>query len=524
MKKTYVILICLLGLALTFSPLRADEEDIRKIQELTTGLGANDLGDMVWDGSTLWIEGSGSLTKLVGEGHHVTDWISLRQEEGFGKGSISALYVSGQILIAAWGYSHIYQDRPTPIGDGISISFDYGSTWYHLTAVDLFPERADETYPGNYTTIYDINVSDDVIWCSVTNGFLIKSENFGLSWRQVIPKELEPKDDYERFIDLNYHGQCIDVYGDTLWVGTFQGMNLSTDKGETWTNFSWPLDGSGNPEVDQWPGNFPVAVEHKVVGGKTHLWVASQDYFGMGKIGICHTDNNGATWEYKKYLNGDSLPYNITFGHSGASDPAVSDSTVFVATTAGLLVSYDLGENWETMDIRESDNLYWDEDSGVSSVIVVEDTLWVSSSDGLARTNDWGNTWEIFKGVQRVKTIDTGNRNVGISSQYDYLNDNIETYAFPNPFTPSRQNPDYSRTRIQYAIENDADISVNIYDYSGKLIRELLSSEFRSGGRDYQEVWDGKDGDNNIVPNGVYFYIIKTNKGDSALDKIMVLD
>ena len=53
---------------------------------------------------------------------------------------------------------------------------------------------------------------------------------------------------------------------------------------------------------------------------------------------------------------------------------------------------------------------------------------------------------------------------------------------------------------------------------------EIVSGEQRNGGRDYQEVWDGRDDNNSIVPNGVYFYIIKTNKGDSAHGKIMVLD
>ncbi len=523
MNKGIIVLVVLLEILMICTILWAGDEDISKMYGLNTGLGANDLSNMAWDGASLWVEGSGSLTNLVGEGHSLNDWISYEDMDGFGRGSISALWASGNTLLTAWGDTHMYQGRLTPIGDGISISFDHGSTWSHITVLDLFPERAEHTYPGNYTTIWDIKVINDVIWCSITNGFLFKSENFGLSWIQVIPKELEPKDDYERYREQNYHGQCVDAYGDTLWVGTFQGMNLSTDKGETWTNFSWPLDGSGDPEVDPWPGNFPTAVEHKVVGGKTHVWVASQP-FNYGRFGICHTSDNGATWEYKKYLDNSSKPYNIAFGHSGASNPAVSDSTVFVATTAGLLVSYDLGENWETMDIRESDTIYWGINSKISSVLVVGDTLFVTSSDGLARSTDWGETWEIFKGLNRVKTIDTDNRNIGISATYDYMNDNIKTYAFPNPFSPERSNLDYSKVKLHYAIENDAVITVKIYNYSGKLLKELVKGEFRSGGRDYQEVWNGKDANNSIVPNGVYFYTIKTNKGDSARGKIMVLD
>ena len=530
MKKCFKVLIWFLGVLLTFSILWADEEEISKILGLTTGLGANNLGELAWDGSTLWIEGSGSLTNLVGKGHNVNDWITYKEVDGFGRGSISAICVFQNIFIVAWGYSHMYQDELTPAGDGLSISFDYGNTWTHITVLDLFPERAEHTYPGNYTTIYDIVLLDGVIWCSTTTGFLLKSDDYGVNWTQVLPENLAViEDEYDRFRETNYHGQCVDVYGDTLWVGTFKGINLSVDHGKTWENFSWPEDGSGDTDVDQWPGNFPVAVEHKVVGGKTHVWIASHGYLGLGVYGICHTSDNGATWEYKKYLDRDSRPYNFAFGHSGATDPAVSDSTVFVTTNAGLLVSYDLGKNWDVMNIRESDNLFWEENSDVSSALVVEDTLWVTSSDGLARTiasidTAWGDSWDIFKGVHRVKTLDTGNRNIGIASGYNYLKDNVKTYAFPNPFSPGRSNTDYSRTRIQYALENDAEITVKIYNYSGKLLREIVSGEQRNGGRDYQEVWDGRDDNNSIVPNGVYFYIIKTNKGDSAHGKIMVLD
>ena len=537
MKKFFSFFIFFFGILLMFSAVWSAEEDIEKIQELALGLGANDLGDMAWDGKNIWVEGAGTLTKLAGEGRSINDWLSHKQKDGFGEGTITALCASGDTLITAWGYSHMYYDALTPIGDGISISIDNGETWKHVTPVDIFPDRAGYTYPGNYTTTYDICLDRGVIWCSTTFGFLIKSEDLGDSWTQVIPEEIEDKNDTERFQDPNYHGQCVDVYGDTLWVGTFQGVNVSFDSGNTWTNFSWPRDGSGDPDVDQWPGNFPVAIRHKVVGGKTHVWVASQDYYGLGRIGICHTSDNGETWEYKKYLDSDSDPWNFAFGHSGVSDPAVSDSTVFFAASSGLFVSHDLGENWQTMDIRESDNLYWDSETGLTSVMVVEDTLWVTGSDGIARTiagmeisgsngkkTAWGDQWEIFKGVQRVKTLDTGSRDIGVSAEYDYNNDTIKTYAFPNPFSPKRESRDYSKTRIQYALENDASVTIKIYNYSGKLIRELVSGEHRDGGRDFQEIWDGRDSDNFTVPNGVYFYKINTNKGDSALGKIMVLD
>lgn len=527
-SRNCLLLLLILLFALYFGGIV--KADVLAVLKQYTGLGANDLGDIAWDGETIWFTGSGTLTKkLWGTGRLSSDWLSYRSEPGFGRGSMGALYASGDVLMMSWLYTEIRNDEPVRNGDGFSISYDKGETWERETILDLFPDREGFNYPGTQTITFDFAFSEGTIWASTTSGYLLKSDDLGETWTNIIP----PPDTTMVYANPNHHGQCVDAYNDTLWVGTFQGMNVSFDRGETWTNFSWSSDGSDSPD-DLRPGNFCYAVEHKVVDGKTHVWVGSEPFYGVGVYGICHTEDNGETWEYKttKYN-----AWNFAFGHAGASNPAVSDSTVFAASDSGLVVSYDLGENWEVIQIAEPDSITtvepdssivvsyypgekWDTGTRVLGLLIVDDTLWVTSSDGLARTTDWGKTWSIFKGVARVKTIDTGDRNVGISSMFD----DSKTYAFPNPFSPIRQDQDYSRIRVQYALMKDAEVTVTIHDYTGRHIKEIVSGEYRAGGRDYQEVWDGRDGDNEIVPNGVYFYIIKTNKGDTARGKIMVVD
>jgi len=482
-----------------------------RVKGIEPGLGANDLGNLAWDGSSLWVSGSGTLNNLVGEGYLVTDWMSYRGMEGFGQGANSALLASGDTLITAWSYT---DDAGYSVGDGLSISVDRGRTWRRVTITDLFPERSDWRYPGRYTMIYDLRYSGKTLWCSATSGFLLRTDDLGYTWTQILPDS----NGFD-FGNLNHHGYCVDVYGDTLWVGTFRGINSSFDGGNTWTNYSWPPGSSGDTG-NRWPGNWVYSVEHKVVRGKTHVWVGSGKEIantGLGMDGICHTDDNGATWEY---MTTDYNAWNFAFGRDGAGDPAVSDETVFAASDSGLAVSYDLGETWEVLDIVESDHKAWPHGTMIYDVMAVDDTLWVTSSDGIARSNDWGKTWAIFQGVTRVRTIDTGQSTIGASSWLD----NQETYAFPNPFSPKRPDQDYSRTRIQYALGNDARVTIRIYDYTGRLVRELITDEYRSGGRDYQEPWNGADSDNTVVPNGVYFYVITTDTGHSARGKIMVLD
>ncbi|MBN1290211.1 MAG: T9SS type A sorting domain-containing protein [Candidatus Latescibacteria bacterium] len=521
-QVSIIFLLCLI-----VSPVLSDVQKTVKIEG--TGLGSNDLGEIAWDGQSLWVTGSGTLTNLIGSGHLKQDWISYENLPGFGKGSMSALYASGDTLVVAWQYSGDISGLPYDFGDGLSISKDHGQTWEHIPVTYYFPERIDWKNPSVQTMTWDIVYSGKTMWCSTTYGYLIKTDDLGKTWGHVYPNA-----DSLDYGSLNHHGVCVDAYGDTLWVGTMQGINVSFDKGESWKNFSWPLDHSGDPETDNWPGNFVTAVEHNVVGGKTHIWIGSQyesQNYGLGIDGICYTNDNGQTWEYKTK---DYIAHNFAFGFNGASDPDVSAETVLAATDSGLVISYDFGEKWNLFNIRElqingtesnPDTTVvnsWEYGTQIYGLVVVKETetIWVTSSNGLARSLDWGKSWEIFQGVTRVKSLDTGDRNIGISANFD----EVETYAFPNPFSPLRSDRNYSRTKIQYSIQSDASITICIYDYQGRLIKELIRNEHRQGGRDHQEVWDGRDSENNIVPNGVYFYVIKTDKGDSARDKIVVLD
>lgn len=508
-------MLCIIGgacLCFAGAAAWAAKQDVLEIlSAVKAGLGANDLSDLAWDGRTLWVTGGETLSRHVSNYGSVYDWVTYRQMDGFGQGSVYALEASGDTVIVSWGWTEEYQGQQAIMGDGLSLSLDRGQSWTHIPVTTLFPSRAGYKTPGRYTATWDITLSRGTIWCSTLSGFLLKSTNMGKTWTNILPDSGELN-----LLNPNHHGQCVDAYGDTVWVGTFQGMNVSFDRGRTWKNFSWKPDERidlANPK----PGNFVYAVEHKRVGGKTHVWAGASDYFGVGVYGICHTDDNAKTWSYKttKYN-----AWNFAFGHPGASDPAFGDSTVFAASDSGLAVSHDLGATWGIMDIRGSDGRAWKQGENVSSVAVVGDTLWATSANGIARTTDWGKTWDIFWGNTQVKTLDTGERNIGLSSSFD----DVETYSFPNPFSPSRRDADYSRTKIYYSLKRDALVTVILYDYRGRKIRELVSGETRARGKDYQEVWDGRDANNTIVPNGVYFYLIKTDKGDSARGKIMVLD
>jgi hypothetical protein len=81
----------------------------------------------------------------------------------------------------------------------------------------------------------------------------------------------------------------------------------------------------------------------------------------------------------------------------------------------------------------------------------------------------------------------------------------------PNPFTAS--------TRIAFGIGETTDVSLNIYDISGRLVRVLIDGN--RDARRYETLWDGIDNKGQAVASGVYFY--RLTAGNRTLTKKMLL-
>jgi len=67
---------------------------------------------------------------------------------------------------------------------------------------------------------------------------------------------------------------------------------------------------------------------------------------------------------------------------------------------------------------------------------------------------------------------------------------------FPNPFNPT--------TRIAFGLAAPSNVSLRIYDASGRLVRALVDEQRAAG--NYSELWDGRDSNGSAVASGIYFY------------------
>ncbi|MBL7074126.1 hypothetical protein ISS37_02650 [candidate division KSB1 bacterium] len=94
----------------------------------------------------------------------------------------------------------------------------------------------------------------------------------------------------------------------------------------------------------------------------------------------------------------------------------------------------------------------------------------------------------------------------------------LGTYAAPNPF-----NPDRETVKIAFMLEEDARLTIEIFDAFGRRVITLIEDEFIWAREQNQVFWDGENQRGDQVANGVYIYRLRTNRGYKRIGKIGVV-
>ncbi|MCX6841930.1 MAG: T9SS type A sorting domain-containing protein [candidate division WOR-3 bacterium] len=82
-----------------------------------------------------------------------------------------------------------------------------------------------------------------------------------------------------------------------------------------------------------------------------------------------------------------------------------------------------------------------------------------------------------------------------------------------------RPNPFRDRTQISYQLPSAGNVSLRVYDATGRTVRTLQNGFQKPGA--YSVSWDSKDNRGHLVPHGVYFYRLDT-KGFRDVKKAVV--
>ncbi len=82
---------------------------------------------------------------------------------------------------------------------------------------------------------------------------------------------------------------------------------------------------------------------------------------------------------------------------------------------------------------------------------------------------------------------------------------------YPNPFNPT--------TTIQYSLNKNDKVEIDIYNIKGQKVKTLISSHQNAG--NYQVTWYGKDHNEHTVSSGIYFCKLRTS--DKLITKKMIM-
>lgn len=74
-------------------------------------------------------------------------------------------------------------------------------------------------------------------------------------------------------------------------------------------------------------------------------------------------------------------------------------------------------------------------------------------------------------------------------------------------FLPLRPNPFSRETEIRYALPEEGEVELKVYDLGGRLVRTLVDHRARAGY--HSVVWGGEDKEGKDVGSGVYFFLLK---------------
>lgn len=363
---------------------------------------------------------------------------------------------------------------------------------------------------GTTNALYDIEfINDKTGWCCGDGGYIIKTTNGGTDWIQQsngVPFEplfgIHP-------VNLNI------VYA----VGFFRTFIKTTNGGQNWSSQDSGMQGDGTYHsvfflnaLTGWAGfgdGTFFGVLKTTNGGidfTSHPAGTLSDIFfkdsingiGVNKSPYVFKSINGGTNWSVQLLAGSGSFYRVSF---------IDEYTGYTSSTRAVYKTTNFGISWDSV------GRVTPLDIDVTSIeFSNENTGWAGTSSQINKSTDGGRNWfvQVMTGVvynihsindTTVWTCGNGGRiwhtlNGGMSSINNSssftISENFELYQnYPNPFNSS--------TLIKLDIARSGFYRMEIFNTSGKIVKEIFNQNFRQG--TFDVIIDG-----NELGSGIYFY------------------
>ncbi len=533
------ILASLIVLGLAAAPAWGQGQPRLQTLRPTPGLASNTVqelasaGDSLWAGPLLTVyaedearlftpddpvvarrleDGSNVVLSLATEGGvqgGATVWAGLAFDAGG-----NAIGAGGFLVSTDGGAS--FSTRPVPLDDPADTTVAYGA--------DTLPAVPITQAAGSPPRDLAIEPQADTVWTAGGRSGLRRWTAQDGAWtRAVLPPDTStriepttptdflvapPQDDGRGFQNHRALSVLVDETG-TVWAGTAAGLNRSTpgDVGPSGDR-AWRLfrpDGTPNSLTGQLVLGL---AEQPRPDGRNPVWIATLRADGgsvLQRSGLTVTPDGGET--FRQPLVGEQV-----------NDVAARRARVYAATENGLFVSETQGRTWRTVEevaLAEPEQAFPGELTA-RAVEVTPAALWVGTTAGLLRLDRADEPrllpdapdaprpkWQLFRTEVPVNP----------DEPTEQVPD-VETYAYPNPFVPSRDDA----VRIVYDVPEPQTVKVSIYDFGMNRVRTLEEQE-PAGQQEI--VWDGTDASGLRLPTGTYLYTVEVG-GTTVRGKILL--
>lgn len=474
---------------------------------------SNTITDIITIGDTIWLGTSRGVSLSVDGGEN---WVNFYGQADFGTDNVAAIgYNNGVFWCSTARSTEVTGGQTLPEGTGLKFTTDLGTTWTSIpqpldqqtdTVVQygINQLRSVAVTVAIQNLVYDIAFTPGTIWIATFAGGLRKSTDDGQTWQRVVlpPDNLNsisPTDTLDFCLtpvggnfcsngNLNHRVfSVISTDNNTLYVGTANGINKSTDGGISWIKFN------AQNQTQPISGNFITALAYNNVTGT--IWASTWKAEDQAEFyGVSSSSNGGQSW--RTYLR-DERPHNFGFKNNDVMVP--TDNGVFRSADNGLtwLLPNSIVDNKSKASLKTK--LFYAADS-------YQQKIWLGTADGLVSLNEnpgkiWEGDWKIYFASKPLQSND-------------------ETYCYPNPFSPRQE-----ELKIKYSTNGtEANVTIRIFDFGFNYVRTVIQNAPRN--RDLEgppDFWDGKDDNGNFVTNGVYFYRVDVGDNDALYGKILVM-
>lgn len=333
---------------------------------------------------------------------------------------------------------------------------DGGRTWYSC----LDSLNISWGWELGVITIAVSPTQPDTVYAGITGlagGALYRSSDGGNSWFGLLPYPNNPCE----VIAIN------PVEANILFIHSAGGIKRSVDKGHTW---------------------------ERVYYSGTNIWCIELDkkspniiYAGVASRGVLKSIDNGSTWLKKNeglLIEEQYVPWiNATAIH-----PQHSDIIYLGTLDHGIFYSYNGGELWRPVRPQIPDS------SVLTVIFYNNDELLVGTESGIWRGS-------------HTTAVENKSKPTIINAETINTLDN-----YPNPFNEN--------TTIEFEIKKREMVKLQIYDLSGRLVRDF--EEMLTGIGSNKISWDGKNQSGDRISSGIYYGILSTKSEKKSLKMILL--